>query len=150
MGEPVILRYLAARYGDETFWPADPARRAKLDMWAEWVKTSVCPELIYKVFWQLIRVSADRRCQTTADGGAAALALLMPRLDARLAEGPYLGGDQLCFADIMAGHILYRYYTLPFERAMTPNLDAYYARLSERQTYREHVMVSYESLRDTA
>ena len=39
---PAILRYLGARYGDEGFWPADPAERARLDMWAEWVKTSFC------------------------------------------------------------------------------------------------------------
>ena len=82
--------------------------------------------------------------------GADALAQLMPRLDARLGAGPYLNGEQLCFADIVTGHVLYRYMTLPFARAETPNLDAYYARLSERQAFREHVMVSYESLRNTA
>ena len=27
-----IMRYLAARYGDEDFWPRDPAVRAPLDM----------------------------------------------------------------------------------------------------------------------
>jgi glutathione S-transferase len=47
----------------------------------------------------------------------------------------------------MLGHTLYRYNTLDFERAATPNLDAYYARLQERPAYREHVMVSYEGLR---
>ncbi|MEM0945008.1 MAG: glutathione S-transferase N-terminal domain-containing protein, partial [Pseudomonadota bacterium] len=38
-----ILRYLAARYGDGAFWPADPARRAGLDMWAEWIRTTFQP-----------------------------------------------------------------------------------------------------------
>jgi glutathione S-transferase len=56
-------------------------------------------------------------------------------------------GDRLSFADIMAGHLLYRYFTLDFERADAPNLAAYYQRLGERPAYREHVMVSYESLR---
>jgi len=144
---PVILRYLGARYGSETFWPADPAARARLDMWAEWTKTSVAPELVYKVFWQLVRTKDAERDMAVVEKGAAALAMLMPRLDARLAEGPYLGGDDVSFADIMAGHVLYRYYTLPFERAETPNLDAYYQRLQARPAYAEHVMVSYESLR---
>lgn len=141
-----ILRYLAARYGDEAFWPADPAKRAPLDMWAEWIRTSFGPPLT-QVFWQLVRTLAAERDRAGIDDGIAKLKGLAPLLDARLGAGPYLNGDKLCFADIMAGHLLYRYFTLDFERADTPNLAAYYKRLGERPAYREHVMVSYESLR---
>ena len=144
---PVIVRYLGAKYGDERFWPSDPGRRARLDMWAEWTKTSVSPQLIYKVFWQLVRTKAADRDMNVVREGAAALRELMPRIDARLGEGDYLGGDDVCFADIVAGHVLYRYYTLDFDKAATPNLDAYYARLTARPAYAENVMVSYESLR---
>jgi glutathione S-transferase len=147
---PVILRYLGARYGDESFWPGDPAQRAALDMWAEWIKTSISPALIYKVFWQLIRTPEARRDVAVAEAGAAELRALMPRLDARLEGASYLGGDTLCFADVMAGHVLFRYQTMEFEKVPTPNIDAYYARLTERPAYRQHVMVSYDSLRNTA
>lgn len=144
---PAIVRYLGAQYGDAAFWPRDPAARARMDMWAEWTKTSVAPELIYKVFWQLVRVpEAERRMDVVADG-IAALETLMPRLDARLGESAYIGGDALSFGDIVTGHVLYRYMTLEFDKPRTPNIDAYYARLAERPAYREHVMVSYESLR---
>ena len=146
---PAILRYLGARYGDEGFWPADPAERARLDMWAEWVKTSLCPPLIRQVFWQLVRTPAAQRNPAAIAEGAAKLKTLTPMIDARLGDGPFLNGEHLCFADIMLGHTLYRYYTLEFERAATPNLDAYYARLRERPAYVEHAMVSYESLRVT-
>lgn len=144
---PVILRYLGARYGSDTFWPKDPSRRARLDMWAEWTKTSVAPELVYKVFWQLVRTPTAARDLALVEAGAVALQALMPRLDARLADAPYLGGDEICFADIMVGHVLYRYMTLSFDRADTPHVDAYYRRLEDRAAYRDHVMVSYESLR---
>lgn len=147
---PAIVRYLGARYGDEDFWPADPAARAVLDMWAEWTKTSVAPELIYKVFWHLVRTPEDRRDMSVVRAGAEALAQLMPRLDERLGDGPFLNGDRLSFADIVTGHVLYRYMTLEFDKADSPNLDAYYDRLCERSAYREHVMVSYEPLRNTA
>jgi glutathione S-transferase len=116
-------------------------------MWSEWVKTSVLPALTYQVFWQLVRVPAAERSQAVIDEGAAKLKTLMPMADARIGAGPFLGGDHLCFADISLGTALYRYYTLDFERAATPNLDAYYARLQERKAYREHAMVSYESLK---
>ena len=144
---PVIVRYLGAEYGDEQFWPSDPGKRARLDMWAEWTKTSISPQLIYKVFWQLVRTKAAERNMDVVHEGAAALKDLMPRIDARLGEGDYLGGDDVCFADIVAGHVLYRYYTLDFDKAETPNLDAYYARLTARPAYVDNVMVSYESLR---
>lgn len=147
---PVIVRYLGAMYGSEAFWPRDPGARARLDMWAEWTKTSVAPEIIYKIFWHLVRTPEDRRDMGVVAAGVDALANLMPRLDARLAEGDYLGGDEVCFADIVTGHVLYRYMTLEFPRSETPHLDAYYQRLTERPAYREHVMVSYESLRATA
>lgn len=142
-----ILRYLPARYGGETFWPTDPARRAPLDMWAEWTKTSFAPPLINRVFWQLIRTPAAERDQAVIADGIARLKTLAPLIDARIGSGPYLDGEHLCFADIMVGHTLYRYFTLDFERADTPNLAAYYQRLQERPAYRDHVMVSYESLR---
>jgi glutathione S-transferase len=144
---PAILRYLGARYGDEGFWPADPAERARLDMWAEWVKTSLCPPLISQVFWQLVRTPEAQRSAATLATGVDRLKVLTPMIDARLGDRPFLNGDKLCFADIMLGHALYRYYTLDFERAETPNLDAYYDRLQQRRAYQEHAMVSYESLR---
>ncbi|MDH3666924.1 MAG: glutathione S-transferase family protein [Paracoccaceae bacterium] len=142
-----ILRYLGARYGDGDFWPTDPAARAPLDMWAEWVKTSLAPVLTLKVFWQLVRTRAAERDHGLVTEGAAALKQLTALADVRIGDGPYLNGAHLCFADIMLGHVLYRYYTLDFERGETPNLDAYYARLQERPAFREHAMVSYDSLR---
>lgn len=142
-----ILRYLAARYGDEGFWPSDPARRATLDMWAEWMKTTFMPPMTHQVFWQLVRTPAAERSRATMTDGEAKLKKLSAMLDARIGAGPYLNGEKLCFADIMVGHALYRYFTLEFERSSRPNLEAYYARLQERPAYREHVMVSYDSLR---
>jgi glutathione S-transferase len=144
---PAILRYLGARYGDANFWPSYPAKRGPLDMWAEWVKTSLAQPLVYQVFWQLIRTPAATRSQAVIDEGAAKLKGLTAIIDKRLGAGPYLNGEHLCFADVMLGHVLYRYYTLEFERGAHPNLDAYYKRLQQRPAYREHAMVSYESLR---
>ena len=142
-----ILRYLGARYGDDGFWPQDPAKRGPLDSWSEWVKTSFATPLTYTVFWQLVRTPKDKRDHAALADGIAKLKTLSAMADRRLGGAPFLGGDSLCFADISLGATLYRYYTLDFERAATPNLDAYYARLQQRPAFREHVMVSYESLR---
>jgi len=141
-----ILRYLAARYGNEDFWPRDPVKRASLDQWAEWGKVTFSPAVL-TVFIQLVRTrEADRKPAAIATA-AKEVGRLATILDERLGDGPYLGGAAFTFADIPVGSMLYRYMTLPFEKAETPHLDAYYKRLTERPAFAEHVMVSYESLR---
>ena len=142
-----ILRYLAARYGAPPFWPDDPARRAKLDMWAEWIKTEFAPTFNMGVFWPKVRVAAADRDEAAVAAAVEKVKPLARMLDARIGDGPWMEGDWLTFADIAVGHQLYRYYTVPFDRAETPALDAYYKRLTERPAYAEHVMVSYEPLR---
>ena len=141
-----ILRYLAAEYGSDGFWPKDVKRRAPLDVWAEWVKTTLAPVLIYQVFWTLIRTPSAERAMDKLASEIIKLGELMAMADARIGNDHYLGGETLCFADVMFGHTLYRYYTLDIARQPLSNLQRYYHRLTERPAYREHVMVDYSAL----
>ena len=141
-----IVRYLGAAYGDEKFWPADPLKRAAQDKWSEWIKTTFGPAFLTGIFWAHLQ-KPENRDATALAAAEQRVKKLAVMIDERLADGPYLGGDEPCFADIMVGTLLYRYHTLPFERADTPHLKAYYDRLTQRPAYAEHVMVSYESLR---
>jgi glutathione S-transferase len=142
-----IVRYLAAAYGDETFWPREPARRAPLDMWAEWIKTTFIPAFQVGIFGQLVFTPPARRDPAAFATSVEKVKALTGLLDDRLAGTAHLGGDEPCFADILVGGPLYRYFTLDFERADRPNLAAYYERLTRRPAYAEHVMISYDSLR---
>ena len=74
---------------------------------------------------------------------------LMRILDDRLGDGPWLAGEHFTFGDLWTGHLLYRYQTLVFDKAETPNIDAYYARLTQRPAFAKHVMVDFEPLRMT-
>ena len=117
-----ILRYLGARYGSAPFWPADPVARAPVDMWAEWGKTTLHPRL------QRRRSSgpacAPRRRSATRRPSPAR----SQRFDARpraswrprSAPGPYLLGADFTLADIVVGHLLYRYFTLDIPRPDRP------------------------------
>ncbi|MEM9044740.1 MAG: glutathione S-transferase family protein [Pseudomonadota bacterium] len=142
-----ILRYLAAKYGDTHFWPDDLAVRAELDLWCEWIRTTFQPHFNYKIFWQKVRVGAADRDEAQIALDAENLKPLMAQLEARIGAGPYLNGEHLCWADVVVGHLLYRYYTIDFDKASTPNLDTYYERLAARPAYAAHAMVSYEPLR---
>ena len=142
-----IVRYLGAAYGTEQFWPADPLKRAAQDKWSEWIKTTFGPTFLTGVFWPMIAVKPERRDETALAAAVGRLKTFAGMLDARLAEGDYLGGDAPCFADMVVGAPLYRYFDLDIPRAETPHLRAYYDRLAARPAYAEHVMISYDSLR---
>jgi len=142
-----ITRYLLAKYGDESIYPNDPAVRAKGDMWADWAKGTFAPVLMYKVFWTLVRTpKADRDMAMLAEA-VEQLKTLLSNAERLLAKQPWISGDQLGYGDLIFGHLLYRYYTLPIDRADLPALQAYYDELTARTAYSENVMISYESLR---
>lgn len=142
-----ILRYLASEYGRDALWCSDARIRAPQDQWMEWAKQNVAAEFNYKVFWQLIRTPASRRDHALVRSGVEAVHALMPMADAQIARHGWLAGEMISLADFTFGVQLYRYYTVDFERPETPNLDRYYARLREREPYRTHAMIPYDSLR---
>ena len=98
-----IVRYLGAQYGSGGFWPADPLGRAKLDKWAEWMKTTFGPQLLAGVFWQLVATRPEKRDEKAIAAAVDRLKPLAAMLDARLAEADHLGGAEPCFADIIVG-----------------------------------------------
>ena len=141
-----ILRYLSAEHGDDRFWPRDLRRRGTLDTWAEWGKNTFS-EVVLDIFAYDVRLSPDHRDPAILANAVNTLRRLAAMLDARVAGGPWIGAEDFTFADIACGHILYRYFTLDWDRPNLMALAAYYKRLQERAAYRDHVMVSYESLR---
>lgn len=142
-----ILRYLASEYGRDALWSANARIRAVQDQWMEWAKLNVTAEFNYKVFWQLIRTPKSERNHALVKAGIDAVNVLMPMADAQIARNGWIAGDIISLADFTFGVQLYRYYTVDFERPVTPHLDGYYARLCEREAYRRHAMIPYDSLR---
>ena len=146
---PAILRYLAARYGDDSFWPDDPLARARIDMWAEWAKHSVAEAFTVPVFWTAVRTRPERRDTDLIARNIAAFEAELAKAEDPLSQHHYICGTALTLADIQFGHVLYRYYDTGLAQANLPFLQSYYGRLCERQAYQRTVMVSYAALRDT-
>ena len=75
-----ILRYLASHYGDGgAFWPANPAQRAVVDMWAEWGKISFAQNFTAPIFWSRVRTAAVDRDEAAL---SAAIAHFETRIEA--------------------------------------------------------------------
>jgi len=141
-----ILRYLANRYAPDAFWPRDPVRNAQVDKWAEWAKVNSARRFTVPVFWRVARTRPADRDPAAIAAALEELGRILAIAERQLGDVPFIAGDTFTLADIMFGHILYRYFDIPIERPSLPHLRAYYDRLVERPAYREHVMVSYASL----
>ena len=144
-----IMRYLAAAYGSVEFWPTEPIARAEVDKWAEWSKINIAQKFTAPVFWQMVRTPPSKR-----DWDAVSLALktldrFLDVAETRLSRLPYLAGENFTLADIQFGHCLYRYFDIDINRAEHKFLRRYYDALTERQAFRDHVMVSYQELKVT-
>jgi len=142
-----ILRYLAGRYGDAPFWPSDPAVRAPVDQWAEWAKINVTLAFTAPVFWRVVRTAPSRRDPVAIAAALEKLHAILAIAEAQLARHAFLAGGDFTLADIQFGHVLYRYFDIDIERPSWPNIERYYHQLTQRQAFREHVMVSYDELR---
>ncbi|MEM7746174.1 MAG: glutathione S-transferase family protein, partial [Pseudomonadota bacterium] len=126
-----IARYLCEKYGSAPFWPDALEDRARLDVWCEWVKATLAPLWAQPIFWSLLKFPPGEGGETV-QAAAEQVKPLFRILDQRIGEGPWLAGEDFTFGDLWAGHLLYRYAELTFDKAVTPNLDAYYQRLTER------------------
>lgn len=144
-----ILRFLAASYATEPFWPSDPVARAQIDKWAEWAKINIANLFTAPVFWQVVRTAPSRQDPEMIARNIAALTKYLKIAEARLAQDDYLAGDQFTLADIQMGHCLYRYFDIDIARADLPHLRRYYDRLCQRPAYAKYVMADYSELRVT-
>ncbi len=138
------VRYLAGQYGSGTLLPDDAAQAALGDQWMDWQCSALSPSF-FLIFFNMIRVPADKRQDAQVERGVKETARLLAQLDAQLADRDYIMGDRLTMADIPIGAIMYRYFSLDIDRPALPGVDAWYARLCERPSYQKHVMIPFGS-----
>jgi len=135
-----IVRYLAAKHDTGGLWPEDVAVRAEADRWMDWKTTTVYPPM-FTVFWGLVRTPVAERDMAAIEAAAAKLGTVFGILDKALQDKAYVAGEHLTMGDIPVGCATYRYMGLDIERPNLPSLDAWYARLTERPAFRQHVML---------
>ncbi len=143
-----ILRYLADRYGSEAFWPSDPVARADVDKWADWSKINIAMNFTAPVFWRVVRTPPSKRDPAAIDHALQIVHKFLYIAETRLSQSKYLAGERFSQADIQFGHCLYRYYDIDIEREELVWVRRYYDALTQRKAFREHVMISYQELRE--
>jgi len=135
-----IVRYLCDRYGTAPWQPDTAHDRGVAGQWMDWYLTSLHAPMT-TIFWQLIRTAPENRNQTAIETGIEEASALWAILDRHLAGRPYILGNQPSMADIPLGCAAYRWHSMDFQRPDLGNLKAWWDRLVERPSYREHVMI---------
>lgn len=140
-----IVRYLSAEYGSGLLFPVEPRERAIVDQWADWTATTFQPSWS-AVFAARVRTPAEQQKPEAIAKAIAHAEVQFEILDRRLAEVPYLAGEQLTYADLIAGIGLYRWTSMDIPRRAFANVAAWHQRLRERPAYVKGVEVPYDEL----
>jgi glutathione S-transferase len=134
-----IVRYLAAKHSPGTLWPNDLAIRVEGDRWMDWMNSTFWPGF-RPLFWNLVRTPPDQRDAQEIEASLARSAEILGFLDAHLSNRTYIAGDTFTVGDIPMGCAIWRWMSLPIERAEYPALQRWFDTLCNRQPYQKVVM----------
>ena len=135
-----IVRYLAAQYGTDSLWPADPMTRAQAEKWMDWVNGTLAP-VHRTILMGLVRTPVEKRNMTEINAAMTACEPLFEILDKALAKQPWLSGEQFGIADIAMAPTVYNLLETVKTWQPREHLQRWYQQLSERPAYRETVML---------
>ena len=134
-----IIRYLCHQYGKGSLWPDDPQKAALADQWMEWTNSRFMGTF-FPIFWGLIRTEKENQEPEKIARLADDTGKLLQIVENNLSGKSYMTGEQLTMGDIPLGSMMFKYYTLDIKRPSLPNIEAWYARLCDRQAYQRHAM----------
>lgn len=131
-----ICRYLAARYGDGSLLPADPADRAEVEKWMDWQATELNNSWRY-AFMSLVRHSPEHNDPRQLATGIRSWNRHMQILNLALSAsgGPFILGAKFTLADVVLGLSTHRWYATEIARPEVPHVVRYYEALSQRPAF---------------
>ncbi|MEQ1976989.1 glutathione S-transferase [Xenorhabdus sp. SGI240] len=135
-----IVRYIAAKFGKDSLYPADLQERASVEKWMDWVGCNLFAPIKQFVI-SLIRTPADQRDPKIIAQSVAEIEKWLKIVDDTLSNQQYLSGDKFGMADISLAPLAYLWLNVEIERPSLPNLERWYQLLTERPAFRKIVMI---------
>ncbi len=136
-----IVRYLAAKHGAGTLWPADLRVRADADRWMDWTH-SFAREFQRPVFWPMVRTPPEQRDMKAIEEACKKCGELLAIPDQVLSNKSFLAGATFTMGDIPLGCHVQLWMRLPIERPRHPNLEAWFDRLCGRPAFKKIVDIA--------
>ena len=134
-----ILRYMAAEYGGERWFPADPGERARGDRWMDWQSGYADAQRV--PFLSFARTPRDQWDGSAIENAIARCAAHLAVMERYLGESAWLSGREFGIGDIPMGVYAYTWFSLPFEKPEFPMIADWYARIRERPGFAAQVMI---------
>jgi glutathione S-transferase len=144
-----ILRYLAARYGQGTWWSENLAQRSVVDRWLDWSATSLQPSFV-QLFWHYYRTDEAKRDAPLIAQYQAHAAYYYRLLDQQLSVHPFVTGASLSLADIAIGATIHRYFQQGLEVERPAHLWRWYQELLNRPAFVQTIAVDFSELKGRA
>jgi glutathione S-transferase len=134
-----IVRYLGGKH-DKTgvLEPRDARERALANQWMDW-QLSVLGPAITPAFWGLIRMPPEKRDMAAIKAAQDKTTAAMQILDGQLAKTAFVAGPAFSYGDIPVGVMCYRYRQLVPERPPLQHMERWYAAISARKAFQDHV-----------
>ncbi|MFP6697591.1 MAG: glutathione S-transferase family protein [Alphaproteobacteria bacterium] len=135
-----IARYIDAAFDGPALVPGDPKSAANINRWVSTVNTAVDQMFMrkYVVEYAFHKDADGNVVRDVIDKTIKRLPKMFAMLDAAVADG-FLGGDTFTMADCFLMPILAAVQNFPEGKACmenSPNLQAYFAKLSERDSFK--------------
>lgn len=135
-----IVRYLSGKYGAGTLAPSDIATRARAEQWMDW-QLSTVNALMVTTYWGLVRTPLEKRDHAAIEAARLKFTEALQIVDAQLGKTRFLAGDAFCMGDIPLALMAHRYLFLFPDHPSLPNMERWYASLSSRKAFQDHVAV---------
>ena len=134
----VIVRYLAATYAPEKLYGADGKTFALASQWMDWEQTRLLPPL-HSMVMEYVRLPPEQRRPAEVDEAREVLLGHLAILEGHLATRAYVAGEAFSMGDIPPSTQIWRWFVLEPERPSLPQIEAWMARLREREGFCRHI-----------
>ncbi|SHO54359.1 glutathione S-transferase family protein [Vibrio quintilis] len=141
-----ILRYLAAEYGGETWYPACAYQRSLSERWMDWGHLTF-QQAFMGTFWGYYRMPAEKRDMQAVNESLEQCVNSLNILDKALAEQAFIAGKTITLGDICTGAVLYRLTSQGLDVPLPENVTRWYEQLKQRPGYQRWVMSDFTELK---
>lgn len=133
-----IVRYLAHKYAPQRLFADSMDTFARAGQWMDWANAQLEGPL-HTLVMELVRLPPAERNDDAVEAARQAMLKPLAILDAGLAARDYLAGDAFTIADIPTGIAVHRWRLFGLDHPAMPHLDAWCARLRQRDGFHHHI-----------
>lgn len=134
-----IVRYMAAKYGQNIWLLTDAAVRAASEKWMDWTLSTLAP-VLQPLFINIVRMPSGKQDSQLIGTSIKKCEQLFDIAESALAKQPFFSGTEFGIGDIPLGCFAYNWFNMDIPRKPRDQLQQWYDAISVRNAFRARVM----------